>query len=59
MELTKDELIYLTGLIDDQLIEAKSGNWWATVAEHVNLHGIQHKLYSLLETALEKDPIND
>jgi hypothetical protein len=59
MELTKDELIYLTGLLDDQLEEASKGDWWATASEHANIHGIQHKLYSLLETALEKDPIND
>jgi len=59
MELTKEELVYLTGLLDTQLEEASRGNWWATASEHANLHAIQHKLYSLLETALEKDPIND
>jgi hypothetical protein len=59
MELTKDELLYLTGLLDDQLQDVKRGNWWATTTEHANIHGIQHKLYSLLETALEKDPHND
>ena len=59
MELTKDELFYLTGLLDDQLKEASEGNWWATATEHAKIHGIQHKLYSLLEIALEKDPIND
>ena len=59
MELTKEELVYLTGLLDTKLEEASHGNWWATASEHANIHGIQHKLYSLLETALEKDPIND
>ena len=59
MELTKDELVYLTGLLDVKLEEASRGNWWATASEHAYIHGIQHKLYSLLETALEKDPIND
>jgi|TARA_R100001510_G_C7603710_1_gene169529 hypothetical protein len=58
MKLTNDELIYLTGLLDDQLQETSKGDWWATASDHAKIHGIQHKLYSLIETQLEKDSIN-